>query len=142
MGKITEENRRKLEQADRYEDAAITDMVPDSFTDTLNELFHQKDMSTQEIVNKTGISKSYVNKLRNPSQKKGKPARSIIISMGLALGGSEEEVNRLLKSAGLQPLYSRSQEESVIIWGLLHGKNYEQISDLLDKKGFGSFDER
>lgn len=139
MGKITEENRRELKQADRYEDAAITAMISNSFTDTLNELFHQKNLSTQAVVNKTGISKSYINKLRSSSQKKVSPSRSKVINIGLALGGSEQEINKLLKAARLQPLYSRSKEESVIIWGLLHEKNYEQIIDLLDEKGFGSY---
>ncbi len=142
MGKITEQNRRELQQAKKYEDAAIAGMVDHSFTDVLNELFHQKNSSTQEIVNKTGISKSYINKLRSSSLKKVNPSRSKVINIGLALGGTENEINSLLKAAGLQPLYSRSEEESVIIWGLLHGKNYEQISVLLDEKGFGSFMEQ
>ena len=102
-------------------------------------MFHQKKLSTQTVVNKTGISKSYINQLRSSSKKKVNPSRSKTISIGLALDGSEQEINSLLKAAGLQPLYSRSKEESIIIWGLLHGKNYEQIIDLLDENGFGSF---
>ncbi len=136
MGQITEENRRKLEQADNYEDAAITDLIDNVFTEHLDHLFEEKRMSTQKIVEKTGLSKSYINKLRNRSEKKVRPDRYVIINIGLALNCTENEINSLLKAANLHPLYARSNKESIIIWGLLHNKNYEEILDLLDQKGF------
>lgn len=138
MGKITEENRRKLEQADRYEDAAITDLIDNNFTEKLDDLFTQKGMSTLEVVDRTGISKSYINKLRNRAEKKVKPDRYKIINLGLALNCNEEEINSLLKAANLHTLYARSDKESIIIWGLLHKKNYEEILELLTQKGFDS----
>lgn len=42
MGKITEENRRKLETAINYEDADITDLIDNAFTDKLDSLFTKK----------------------------------------------------------------------------------------------------
>lgn len=138
MGKITEENRRKLETAINYEDADITDLIDNAFTDKLDSLFTKKGMTTLEIVEKTGISKSYINKLRNRKEKQVKPDRYKIINIGLALGCNEEEINDLLKSANFHALYARSDKESIIIWGLLHKKNYDEIWNLLEQKGFAS----
>lgn len=139
MGKITEENRRRLEKADKYEDAEITGLLDREFTSTLNTLFDEKNMSTQQIVNITGISKGYINKLKNFDLLDIQPSRAKIINIGLALNCTEEELNDLLKSARLHPLYSRSKEEGIIIWGLLHNKSYDEILELLDEKGYGSF---
>lgn len=136
MGKITEENRRKLEQANKYEDAEITNLIDNTFTDKLDCLFREKGMSTLEIVERTGISKSYINKLRNRAERNVKPDRYKIINIGLALNCNEEEINSLLKAAKLQALYARSDIESIIIWGLLHKKNYDEIWDLLVQKEF------
>lgn len=138
MGKLTEENRRKLELSDTYEDAEITNIVDTSFSDKLDDLFSKKHMSTQDIVNITGISKSYINKLRNRTEKKVNPDRNKIISIGLALNCNEKEINELLKAAHQDSLYARSKKESIIIWGLYHKKNYYEIWELLEQKGFGS----
>ena len=139
MGTLTEQNRRRLENADNYEDANLTNLVDREFTAMLNDLFDAKEMTTQQVVNITGISKGYINKLRNYDLLDMQPSRQVVINLGLALNCTEEEMNNLLKAARLHPLYSRSPEESMIIWGLLHRKTYREIWDLLDKKGFGSF---
>ena len=137
MGKITEENYRKLTEAVNYEDADISGLIDDTFTETLDNFFLEKSVSTQDVVNRTGISKSYINKLRNRSEKHLKPDRYKIINIGLALNCTEAEINPLLKSAKLHALYARSKQESLIIWGLLKGKNYTEILNLLDDHGFG-----
>ena len=111
MGKITEETRRQLEINDDYNKANIPGIInegviSEEFARTLNALFEKSNMSTQQIVNLTGISKSYINKLRDCTQTV-KPSRYKIINIGLALNASESEINTLLKTTQLQELYSR-----------------------------------
>lgn len=67
MGKITEENRRALENATNYDDATLTGMISGEFTTALARLIEKKQVPVLHIVENTHISKSYINKLRNPS---------------------------------------------------------------------------
>lgn len=142
MGELTEKNRRLLENAEHYEDADLSNLLDKEFTQTINDLFEAKQMTTQQVVNITGISKGYINKLKSYKLLDISPSRQMVIHIGLALNCTEEEINNLLKSARLHPLYSRSKEEAIIIWGLLHNKTYLEIIDLLERKGYGSFLEK
>ena len=99
MGKITNENRRALEAAANYEDAILTGMVEHQFSAALSELIEQKGVSVLSIVENTNVSKSYINKLRNPSEKNVRPSRHVIIDIALAIDADLDETNHLLKLA-------------------------------------------
>lgn len=136
MGKITDENRRQLENAEHYEDVQLTGMFDHEFAIYLSQLIEKKNISVLSIVNNSNVSKSYINKLRNPSEKKAKPSRQVIIDIALAMNATLEETNQLLKFARYQELYARDQAESVIIWGMLKHLDGSQIRDMLYEKGF------
>ncbi len=136
MGKITDANKRALENADKFESAAITDMIVNAFSIKLDDLIKEKGISIQEIVKNSNVSKAYINRLRSRTEKKVNPDRYIILDIGLAIGASLEEIDVLLKAAGFQPLYSRKNEEALIIWGLLHNLTNQEIRDLLYEKGY------
>lgn len=135
MGKITNENRRQLEQAKNYEDAVLTGMLEHQFSTELGKLIEAKGISILSIVENTNISKSYINKLRNPSEKNVRPSRYVIIDIALALDATLEETNHLLKLAQYQELYTRNQAESVIIWGMLQKLSGNEIRTMLYEKG-------
>lgn len=138
MGKITAENRRTLENAENFEDARLTGMTDYEFTTALGQLIEQKGVSVLTITESTNISKSYINKLRNPSEKTVRPSRHVIIDIALALNASLDETNMLLKKAQYQELYTRNQVESLIIWGMLKSLSGKQIRELLQEKGMDS----
>lgn len=135
MGKITNENRRALENTDKYEDAILSGMTKPEFTAELDLLIQQKGISTQTIVERTHLSKSYINKLRSPSEKALHPSRYVIIDIALAINASLEEINHLLKLAQYQELYTRNKAESLIIWGLLKKLSGEEIHNQLFEQG-------
>ncbi len=135
MGKITDANRRALENAARYEDAALTGMEAQDFSDALSRLIEEKKISILSIVEHANVSKSYVNKLRNPSDKSVRPSRHVILDIALAMNASLEETNHLLKTARYQELYTREPAESLIIWGMLKGLSGERIREMLREKG-------
>ena len=58
MGKITEENRRALENADNYEDAVLNGMTDHEFSLALAQLIERKKVSVLSIVENTNVSKS------------------------------------------------------------------------------------
>lgn len=143
MGRTTDENRRELEKALHYEDAHLKGMIGNEFPATLGALIRQKNISVLTIVENTNISKSYINKLRNPSEKTVNPSRRVVIDLALAINATLDETNRLLKTARYQELYTRDPAESVIIWGMLNKMTGKEIRRLLQEKGLdGMFKEK
>ena len=143
MGKITDENYRVLEKADNYDYAVLKGMSDIEFTTALARLLEEKNIPTINIVENTNLSKSYINKLRNPSEKTVKPSRHVIIDISLAIDASLEETNKLLKLARYQELYTRDKAESFIIWGMLQKMSGKEIRKQLQEKGLdGMFKEK
>ena len=137
MGTITDENHRKLSVSCTYEEAELIGMDMQKFSKLLSSHIVDKKVPVQKIVDITGLSKSYINKLRNLKGQPVQPARSVILNIGLALDLSYDEMNSLLKSARYQELYARNTVDSVIIWGLLHGLSGDQIRCKLSDMGIG-----
>lgn len=143
MGKTTDENYRQLESAEKYEDANLSGMICHEFSITLDRLITEKDISVMTIVENTNLSKSYINRLRNPSEKKANPSRRAVIEIAMALNATLEETNQLLKSARYQELYTRDKAESLIIWGMLKKLDGKEIRRMLQEKGLdGIFKEK
>lgn len=59
MGKITEENRRSLENAVNYDDATLTGMISGEFTTALARLIEKKQVPILHIVESTHVSNAY-----------------------------------------------------------------------------------
>ena len=138
MGTITEENHRSLSTSSSYEEAELTGMDMLKFSEELSRLINSKGIPIQIIVDTTGLSKSYINKLRNLKQATVQPSRSVILNIALALDASLSETNSLLKAARYQELYARDTTESVIIWGMLHNLTGTEIRTKLSDMGIGT----
>ncbi len=137
MGRITEENHRRLETAESYEEAALEGMDELCFAEELSRLITQKGVSVQSMVEAGGGSKSYINKLRNFKTTDSHPTRPAVLAIALALNASEEETNRLLKAARYQELYSRDSLDARIIWGMRRGLSGEEIREMLARRNMG-----
>ena len=135
MGKTTAENFRKLEKAEEYDEAKLKGLDYGEFTTALGCLINKKKIPTIKIVENSNISKSYINKLRNPSEKGVRPGRYVIIDIALAIDATLEETHHLLKLARYQEHYTRDKAESVIIWGMLHKLTGKEIRRMLESKG-------
>lgn len=138
LGRTTEKNFRELKSAEQYEQAKLTGMLKSEFTTVLDRFITRKKATTMQIVERTGISKSYVNKLRNPSEKTVQPTRNVVIDIALAINLNLDETNRLLKSARYHELYTRDKSEALIIWGMTHKMDGQKIKTMLQEKGMES----
>ena len=135
MGKPTDENYRKLQTAKTYDSAALGNMICREFSVTLDKMIIEKGLTTSDLEKRVNITKSYINKLRNPSSKNIKPTRTVIIDIALGMNATLDETNLLLKSARHQELYARDKAESIIIWGMLKKLSGSQIRELLAENG-------
>lgn len=133
MGRITNENKRILQETSAYDTALLTNMNPTTFSQVLSKLVIQKAIPVQAIVNTTGLSKSYINKLRNLKGSPAQPTRPVVLNIGLALNASLGEMNDLLKAARYQELYARDTADSIIMWGLMHDLTGDQIRSKLSE---------
>lgn len=135
MGRTTNENLRRLKRSPEFDDAGLTGMITNTFPSVLGQLIQKKKISVNKIVENTSISKTYVNKLRNPSEKHVNPSRRVVIDIALAINATLDETNSLLKAARYQELYTRDPAEALIIWGMLNKKSGTEIRRLLQEKG-------
>ena len=128
MGRVTDENRRELERALFFEDADLKGMVGNQFPATLGRLIKQKKISVLTIVENTNVSKSYINKLRNPDEKNVNPSRRVVIDIALAINATLEETNMLLKRSGR---YVQRQVERIFLSADDYRRRFfKRISDL------------
>ena len=132
MGKITDENRRILSESSDYDPTILLDLNP-SFAYELNSLITSKKIRVQTIVEATGLSKSYINDLRNLKSAPRQPSRKTVLNIGLALNASLDEMNTLLKTSNHRELYARSSTDAFIIWGMMHKLSGKQIRSKLDE---------
>lgn len=138
MGNATYRNQVELEQQNNIDELNLTDMIDGTLPDALDDLIISRDIPSSKISAITGISKSYINDLRNRSRHDLKPSREKLISICVAVGADVDETNRILKLAKYRELYSRDEADSLIIWGLLRKKSYDEIYAILSDHGFDS----
>ncbi|MBR2724534.1 MAG: hypothetical protein IKB72_03770 [Ruminococcus sp.] len=113
-----------------------------SFGTRLDEHCARKGISLNVLADLTAIKPSTIYNLAS-SKKTGKQSttKARIIKIGFALDLSLEEVQELLKLAGLKELYAKDDEQRWIIYALTHEnpetkQKYDimELDELLNKK--------
>ena len=99
-----------------------------SVSDLLSQLYEKKTMTKAALARKAGMSEIYLHQVfsgrRNPS-------RDRLLCLCVGLGATLEETQELLKRASYAQLYPKSKRDAVIIHGLLHQKELNDINDTL-----------
>ena len=125
----------ELVNASDFDDAKLDNMLDGKFKDEFNKLLNSKGVSRAEILRRTGISGTYFDELRNYALKKKKsPSRNVLLNICLAVDADREEIDHILKCAGLSPLYVRITMDAIIIWGNEHNKTGMEIKDMILEK--------
>lgn len=97
-------------------------------TESLAELYDRKAISKAALARKSGMSEVYLHQVfsgrRNPS-------RDRLLCLCIGLGATLEETQELLKRASYAQLYPKTKRDAVIIHGLLHQKELNDINDTL-----------
>ena len=99
-----------------------------ALTTYLNNLLHEHGLTVQDVVVGCNLDRSYAYQLFNGTRK---PTRDFLLKLSFLLGLPEDEVQRLLKIAGRQPLYARNRRDAAILYGLTHGLTLEETDGLL-----------
>lgn len=109
----------------------------ETFADCLNELLKSKNLERKDLYNELCqyLSHTYIYELGTFSTKEQKkqkiPSRQVVLAIGIAVGASQEEINKLLKGAGYIPLNKRDREDFDVIRGIHQGWEKERMYDTI-----------
>ena len=100
----------------------------DSVQELLNQMFLKTDLSKAELARRSGVSTVYLHQLfagrRNPS-------RDRLICLAIGLSAALEETQALLRCCALAELYPKDRRDAIIIYGIVHQNNLQEINDQL-----------
>lgn len=102
--------------------------ISGDFAGTLQDLFQRSGMSKATLAKRAGTSEVYLYQIFSGERT---PSRDRTICLCYGLSASLEETQELLKRSGLAQLYVKNRRDAIIIYGLAHGLNLEQINDRL-----------
>ena len=135
LNRLTESLMEALSKADDIH--AFVDMNSDSFIDVtvaeaLNSLTVEKGLSKALVIKRAELNQIYGYQLFSGSRK---PSRNSLLCLCVGLALTLEETQRLLKTAGIAPLYPKTKRDSIIIYGVSNSMSVAQINECLYSLG-------
>ena len=103
-----------------------------AFCQSLYQLMEERRLSAREMIDETGIHKSYFYAVL-AGQKI--PGKNIVLRFCLALRCSLNETNRLLRLAGLSDLYSRIRRDAILIYAIEQKATARETNEMLEEAG-------
>lgn len=109
----------------------------EEFVKPLNEylldLLEKKSLKRANVIRNSGLNREYGYRIFNGTGKN--PSRPKILALALAMELDLEEVQYLLRYAGMGVLYPRNSWDAVIISALEQKLSVMQTNELLDRLG-------
>ena len=133
----TDELRQELLAAnsiEHYVKAHEEQFCDQGLVELLTGAFRAKSVSKAALAKRAGMSEVYVHQIFGGRRV---PSREKLICLCIGMGCALEETQQLLKAAGHAALYAKSKWDSIVMYGIDHGKTIEEINcDLygLDEK--------
>ena len=126
----TKELENKIKKAENTEqlNALLTELPEQNLAVHLQQLCEKNNRTFSQMQVASGVTKSLFYAMLNGTRKAKKEH---LLKIGMALGLSLEEMNTLLKVAGLKELYAKNKEDAILIFGLNNGLDIMQIEELL-----------
>lgn len=125
----------KYKSFDEFEKAFPDELLDEDtrVRDYLEILLSKYQMDASVVSVQAGWSHSYLGNIINGKTKN--PSRDALISFCLVMRTSLEELQRLLKYSGHQPLYVRRKRDVVIWYGIMQHEDINVIDDNLKNRG-------
>ena len=108
-----------------------------SFSDSrvaelLSQIYEKKSITKAALARQAGISEVYLHQVFSGRRM---PSRDRLLCICIALEASLEEVQELLKQSSYALLYPRLKRDAVIIHGLAHGAELDEVNNRLQEAG-------
>lgn len=108
-------------------------LVQERLCDYLQHLLQEKALSISDIIQRSGLPRTYTYEILRGSKK---PSRDKVLTICLALSLTLEETQTLLKHTGYPPLYPRLERDCVLIFSLQHALSVTDTNELLYELGY------
>ena len=113
---------------DRFLSETQDNFYDTNFADLLMSLFEKKGISKAALAKKAGISNVYLYQIFSGERN---PSRNRILCLCFGLIASLEETQELLKHSGYAQLYAKNKRDAIIIYGLTHNMDLDEVNDRL-----------
>ena len=113
---------------DRFLSENQNNFYDTNFADLLMSLFEKKGISKAALAKKAGISNVYLYQIFSGERN---PSRNRILCLCFGLTASLEETQELLKHSGYAQLYAKNKRDAIIIYGLTHNMDLDEVNDRL-----------
>lgn len=134
--KSTDELMNEIKQTNEIE--KFIERNDGEFTDKplhemLNDIITEKKLKKSEVIKGSGLNRVYAYQILAG---KKSPSRDKLIAFCFGLQLNVDEMNSLLKSAGMPVLYARNKRDSIIIFAINSGKTVFVTNHILFENGF------
>ena len=105
-----------------------------SIDEYLAILLDEKKLKCSQVVIKSNLNPNYAYQIFSGHKKN--PSRDKLLALSIGMSLSIDETQKLLRIAGLSPLYPRIQRDLFIIYALENSYTIIETNALLDETGF------
>ena len=129
---ILQEELRKAESLEKFEEENNFELYDQSVSEYLNELLIKYDAKRAEIAKRANFDEGYMYQIFN-GRRNAKRDKLLRLAFGFPL--TLEETQKLLRIGGYSELYVRRKRDAYLMFALEKGYDVMQTNDLLYEKG-------
>jgi len=116
-----------------YIESNTDEFISDTkLSDYLKQLIEETGCKKACIIKQTNLNRAYTYQI---FEGKRMPSRDKLISIAIGMGLDFDRLQKLLKYAGLRPLYARDLRDSVIIFSVKRGYSFNETNCALYEQG-------
>ena len=120
MKKTTEElleTLKKENSINHYFNNNTEEFIKSSLSEYLNQLLYEKDINKTKAIEKSNLNNIYAYEIFSG---KKKPSRNKLLQLIFGMELDLESSQKLLRLAGLSPLYPRNKRDSIMYNNFFH----------------------
>lgn len=109
-----------------------TELINTDLAAYLEKLIEKTGCKKADIVRRTNLNRAYVYQI---FEGRKTPSRDKLIAVAIGMQLKYEEIQKLLKYAGLRPLYARDVRDAAIIFSVKKGFGFDETNLTLYDQG-------
>lgn len=119
---LTSEIEKSLARDGEFDEELINDNLCPELGDLLSACMARAGISRTDCISALGIERGYGYQILNGTRV---PTRECLIRIGLLLGLSVDEFQRMLNAAGRRSLYVKNMLDAKVFYAVKHKMSYE-----------------
>ena len=119
---ITSDIEKELERDEKFDEELIKENLCPELKIFLNDCMERVGISRADLIWVLGIDRSYGYQILNGTRI---PTRECLIRIGLLLGLSVEDFQRMLNIAGRPSLYVKNMFDAKVFYAIKHKMSYD-----------------